>query len=236
MEKKNIVRVRVKSDAIQLNRKDQNMSYTCVLKLMKSKVNEQQVAENVNKIRLPRLGYTPRYRTISLDATLIHLGISPIWLLGKERARVWERQQREDESATRLDIKKEAHAALMRKCQGEWNSYPKDRWTHTLIRDVQAWTTREHRRLNYWTTQVLSGHGCFGAYLHKYKRRRSEPTCQECSAEQDDAEHVFFRCRAYTEIRTQLQQRIGEPLEPETLVEAMLRGLENWDKNTRYFR
>ena len=32
-------------------------------------------------------------------------GIAPIWLLAKERANMWERQQRENETATRLDIK-----------------------------------------------------------------------------------------------------------------------------------
>ena len=38
------------------------------------------------------------------------------------------------------------------------------------------------------------------------------------------------------EERDQLQQRIGAPLEPKTLVEDMLRGPESWDKIVCYFR
>ena len=56
---------------------------------------------------------------------------------------MWERQQREDETATRLDIKGEAHAALLQEWQGEWDAYPKGRWAHRLIRDVKVWKTRD---------------------------------------------------------------------------------------------
>ena len=88
------------------------------------------------------------YRTISLGATLLLAGMAPIWLLTKERANVWERQQREDETATLLDIKREAQAFLLQAWQGEWNAYPKGRWTHTLIMNVKEWTTRDHGRLD----------------------------------------------------------------------------------------
>ena len=110
------------------------------------------------------------YRTISLGATLLLAGMAPIWLVAKERANVWKMQQREDETATPLDIKREAQAAQLQEWQGEWSAYPKGRWTHTLIRNVKEWTTRDHGRLEYWVTQALSGHGCFGAYLFKYKK------------------------------------------------------------------
>ena len=39
---------------------------------------------------------------------------------------MWERRQREDESATRLDIKGEANATLLQEWQGKWDAYPKD--------------------------------------------------------------------------------------------------------------
>ena len=105
------------------------------------------------------------YRSISLGATLLFAGMAPIWLRAKERANVWERQQREDDTATLLDIKTEAQAVLLQEWQGEWSAYPKGRWTHTFIRNVKECTTRDHGKLDYWVTQTLSGHGCFGAYL-----------------------------------------------------------------------
>ena len=64
-------------------------------------------------------------------ATLLLAVIAPVWLLAKERANMWETQQREDVTATRLDIKGEAHAALLQEWQGEWDAYPKGRWTQT---------------------------------------------------------------------------------------------------------
>ena len=175
------------------------------------------------------------YRTISLGATMLLAGVTPIWLLAKERANVWKRQQREDETATPLDIKREAQAALLQEWQGEWSAYPKGRWTHTLIRNLKEWTTRDHGRLDYRVTQALSEHGYFGVYLFKYKKR-SDLTCQDCGAGSDDAEHAFFRCRVYTEERDQLQHNIGAPLEPKTVVQVMLRGPEFWDKIACYFR
>ena len=95
--------------------------------------------------------------------------------------------------------------------------------------------TQDHGRLDYWVTQVLSGHGCFGAYLFKYKKR-SDPTCQDCGAGSDDADHAFFRCRVYTKEQDQLQHSIGAPLEPETVVEVVLCEPESWDKIACYFR
>ena len=175
------------------------------------------------------------YRTISLGATLLLAGIAPIRLLAKERANMWERQQREDETATRLDIIGEAHAALLQECQSEWNVYPKGRWTHRLIRDFKVWTTREYGRLDYWVTQTLSGHGCFGTYLFK-NEWRSDPTCQDIDAGWNDMEHAFFHCITYMEVQAQLQQKIWILLETETLVEAMLRGPENRDEIACYFR
>ena len=104
-----------------------------------------------------------------------------------------------------------------------------------LIRNVEVWTTRGHGRLDYWVTQALSGHRCFGAYLFKYKKR-SDLTCQDCGAGLDDAGHAFFHCTTYTEVWAQLQKKIGTLLETATLVEVMLRGPKTWNEIACYFR
>ncbi|XP_076301788.1 uncharacterized protein LOC143219866 [Lasioglossum baleicum] len=51
-------------------------------------------------------------------------------------------------------------------------------------------------RLTFRLTQVLSGHGCFGEYLHRMGR---EPTaqCHHCDAEVDTARHTLEECRAW---------------------------------------
>ena len=64
----------------------------------------------------------PVKRRIALRITLLLAGMAPIWLLYRERANVWERQQREEEIATLLNIKREAQAALLQEWKGEWNA------------------------------------------------------------------------------------------------------------------
>ncbi|GBP68011.1 hypothetical protein EVAR_57985_1 [Eumeta japonica] len=41
--------------------------------------------------------------------------------------------------------------------------------------------------------RMLSGYGCFRAYLHRFKRDDS-PECPSCPGKPEDAEHVFFVC------------------------------------------
>ena len=50
-EKKNAGRIKAKPDAILIRKKDPNATFASVLKLMKDKVDKEQVAVNVNKIR-----------------------------------------------------------------------------------------------------------------------------------------------------------------------------------------
>ena len=55
-EKKNAKRTKAKPDAMLIRKKDPNATFVSVLKLMKDKVNKEQVAENVNKIRQTKTG------------------------------------------------------------------------------------------------------------------------------------------------------------------------------------
>ena len=50
-EKKNTGRTKAKPDVILIRKKDSNVTFASVLKLMKDKVDKGQVAGNVNKIR-----------------------------------------------------------------------------------------------------------------------------------------------------------------------------------------
>ena len=50
-EKMNAGRTKAKPDAILIRKKDPNATFASVLKLMKDKVDKEQVVENVNKIR-----------------------------------------------------------------------------------------------------------------------------------------------------------------------------------------
>ena len=62
--------------------------------------------------------------------------------------------------------------------QEKWDASEKGRWTHRLLPQVNEWVNRKHGEVNYYLTQMLSNHGCFRAYLHRFKH---EETLQ-CSA------------------------------------------------------
>ena len=84
-------------------------------------------------------------------------------------------------------------------------------------------------------TQALSGHGCFGAYLHKYKRRRSA-ACQDCGTDNDDAEHSIYDCEAHADERVALTQEMGAQLSPDTMISLMLQSQSAWDLIASYLR
>ena len=175
------------------------------------------------------------YRTISQGATLLLAGMAPIWLLAKERANVWKRQQREDVTATPPYIKRETQAALLQGWQGEWSAYPKGRWIHTLIRIFK------NGRLEITEVSIT------GLRRHSVDMGASVPNCSSIKSEAIQPARTVALDRMTPNTRssaaqstrssgTVLQHSIGVPFEPETVVEIMLRRPESWDKITCYFR
>ena len=49
---------------------------------------------------------------------------------------------------------------------------------------IDEWVERPHGFLSYRLVQVLTGHGCFGAYLHRIGREES-PSCHHCDEATD---------------------------------------------------
>ncbi|KPJ12887.1 Retrovirus-related Pol polyprotein from type-1 retrotransposable element R1 [Papilio machaon] len=52
---------------------------------------------------------------------------------------------------------------------------------------------RRHGAMNYRLSQILTGHGCFGRYLHRI-RREETASCHECGADEDTAQHTLQVC------------------------------------------
>ncbi|KAJ8709799.1 hypothetical protein PYW08_009803 [Mythimna loreyi] len=104
---------------------------------------------------------------------------------------------------------------------------------HTVISAVvplfEAWLDRPHGVLTFRMTQVLTGHGKFGRFLH---RIRAEETsgCRHCEASPEDTvEHTVEVCPAWEEHRRVLVGVIGGgDLSRRALVHAMVRSEEEW--------
>ncbi|KAI4472913.1 hypothetical protein M0804_015559 [Polistes exclamans] len=60
----------------------------------------------------------------------------------------------------------------------------------------------------FHTTQLMTGHGCFPAYLHGI-RKTDSPRCFHCGADRDDAEHTLIECLAWTNARDSLARELG---------------------------
>jgi len=124
------------------------------------------------------------YRTVSHEAGAVISGIPPISLLAKERAEIFRGRD-----------KAEARRDLIAKWQEEWDNgvNGKGRWTHKLIGRLDEWLSCKAGQVTYHLTQLLSGHGCFGSYLHRFHLLETD-ACAQCGHVPDDPEHAIFSC------------------------------------------
>lgn len=172
--------------------------------------------------RLAALRVCCAFRTVSDDAAFVIAGLLPVDL-----------QARESEYATDSvgndGARDERRRVSVAKWQARWTASDKGRWTYRLIPDIKYWFDRGHGDLNFYLTQMLSGHGCFKSYLYRYGHER-DPFCPKCDGNvEEDAEHVFFVCPRFHDGRTNLNGLVGCSVEPTNLVRIMLSSLVNWE-------
>jgi len=68
--------------------------------------------------------------------------------------------------------------------------------------------------VDFYLTQILSGHGCFRSYLKKYGRDARD-ACPSCgSGIEEDAHHVLFECVRFVEDRIALETATGVSTSP----------------------
>jgi len=79
---------------------------------------------------------------------------------------------------------------------------------------------------------MLSGHGCFGKYLHSIKKEAS-PRYHHCDAFEDTAEYIIFHCPSWKAERTKLG-RILEGFDPETVAGKMVNSEVCWKAVTEF--
>ncbi len=88
--------------------------------------------------------------------------------------------------------------------------------------------------MNFYLTQVMSGHRAFNGYLFRMKLAES-PKCSKCDRRgwDDDAWHTLFECpafRFYREEAITTLEKMGEPpLTLDSLIRIMLKSAERWD-------
>uniref|UniRef100_A0A6V7IRC4 Reverse transcriptase zinc-binding domain-containing protein n=1 Tax=Bracon brevicornis TaxID=1563983 RepID=A0A6V7IRC4_9HYME len=115
------------------------------------------------------------------------------------------------------ELRRNVKQRSMELWQQEWSASVEGRWTYCLIPNLDRWVNRQHGEVNFYLTQMLSNHGCFRAYLHRFKHE-SIPDCPAGCGTPEDAEHVFCHCARSGQTREELSVPLGGRIRPETIV------------------
>ena len=82
-------------------------------------------------------------------------------------------------------------------------------------------------QVGFYPAQTLSGHGCFNAYLKRFKNRDDE-SCSYCGSLVDNAEYTLFFCARWGVAREAVGREVGAQLTPDTMVSLMLQSERKW--------
>lgn len=150
------------------------------------------------------------YRTVSGTAAGVTAKFPPLEIIARQRMFIFNRLRFITRNDYRIVIDIERKNAIILE--------EKDRafseWKESLNKEVFGFHTREiivpifddwinqsYGNVNYYLTQILTGHGNFNNYLFKIKKRESAK-CEFCiSNEIDDTIHTLFVCQRWQGIR-----------------------------------
>ncbi|XP_011864580.1 PREDICTED: uncharacterized protein LOC105560249, partial [Vollenhovia emeryi] len=96
-----------------------------------------------------------------------------------------------------------------------------------ILPGLDAWLERPWARTSFRTTQVLTGHGCFGGYLHRIGRER-DARCHHCGANEDSAQHTLEVCPEWQAERRVLTNVVGQDLSLGAIVRAITKDQDKW--------
>lgn len=168
--------------------------------------------------RLAALRVCSAFRTVSDEAAFVISGMIPIDLQARESGTLF----------TGVDPT-ERRRITIAEWQTRWSASDKGRWTNLLIPNVEIWYSRKHGDLNFYLTQMLSGHGCFRSYLYRFGHD-SDPNCPSCSpSAEENAEHVFFECNRFAHGRLAIETTIGRSINPTNIIGIMLSSPDHWE-------
>jgi len=88
--------------------------------------------------------------------------------------------------------KAKMYEEAMKQWQKDWIESTKGEWTEELLKEALI-----HNKIcDFYISQGLSGHGTFGSYLKKMKRREDE-MCM-CGTSIESSAHIFKECERHT--------------------------------------
>lgn len=80
--------------------------------------------------------------------------------------------------------------------------------------------------VNYYLTKFLTDYVEYRSYLYRFGHNHS-PRCPEYPEEEENAEHVTFKCPRFTSQRNRLGSLVGESVNVGNIIKVMLKAEEN---------
>ena len=128
---------------------------------------------------------------------------------------------------TKEAIRKDGRRRLVEKWQARWHGDQSGRWTHRLIPELSTGLNRKHGQVGFHLAQALLGHGCFKAYMKRFKRRDDESCCY-CGSLVDNADHTLFVCATWGAEREAVGRAADAQFTPDTMVSLVLQSEQKW--------
>lgn len=134
------------------------------------------------------------------------------------------------ENARRKWLRKEARSRTMDEWGRKWSDTATGKWTREIIPDPGAWLTKKHRDLDYFVTQVLTGHGVF----NKFRKRIGKSDTEDCWFHEgvtDDVAHTMLNCERWIAERNRCFEKLGiddEGVTMEETLEIATKDEEKW--------
>nr|XP_049466791.1 uncharacterized protein LOC125907851 [Anopheles coluzzii] len=175
-------------------------------------------------------GITSAFHSTSCEVAVVLAGELPYHLLVKEDARCYNRLQLSPDSS-REAIRQEEKESSQQLWQQQWddeaahNTSRYLRWAHRQVPDVRLWTGRKHGEVDFYLSQVLSGHAFVHEFLHVFGFAPS-PDCPRCAGSVESVAHVLFECPRFADVRAELLNGVDE----DNLGSRLLESAESWDR------
>lgn len=157
------------------------------------------------------------YRTVSYDAAALLARMPPWTLEATMRGRIFSRISEHKRCGTydrKVDSEIRDGEALLIVRQWNIQLCRPGIWGHrTTIRPkLRKLLDRNFGEINYYSAQLLMGHGSFGHFLWRIGKRETT-ICLHCSQADDTLEHTLTDCPSWGNFRTDLRYNLGLNLE-----------------------
>ncbi len=115
----------------------------------------------------------------------------PLDLVAKKSADEYAQGIRKMERGLKNKKKNQLRAQMINVWQERYDKAQTGRWTYKIIPQIAPLLSSGYVP-GYYTSQVITGHGGFGAYLKRFKKRQ-DSSCP-CGEPEDTAAHRILNC------------------------------------------